>query len=64
MTEHIRITLDNGVLEITFARADKKNALTEAMYTALGDALEAGCLLQNGAAVELAADSDQECAPK
>lgn len=40
MTEHIRITLDNGVLEITFARADKKNALTNAMYRTAREALE------------------------
>lgn len=40
MTEHIRTTLDNGVLEVTFARPDKKNALTNAMYRSAREALE------------------------
>ncbi|WP_129782084.1 enoyl-CoA hydratase-related protein [Peristeroidobacter soli] len=39
MTEHVRIALDDGVLRITLARADKKNALTQAMYTSLAQAL-------------------------
>ena len=40
MTEHIKTTRQNGVLEITFARPDKKNALSNAMYRAASDALE------------------------
>jgi enoyl-CoA hydratase/carnithine racemase len=39
MTEHVRTTVEDGVLRITLARPEKKNALTMAMYTALGDAL-------------------------
>ena len=39
MTEHVRIAAEDGVLRITLARPDKKNALTTAMYTALGNAL-------------------------
>ncbi|MDY6946565.1 MAG: enoyl-CoA hydratase [Pseudomonadota bacterium] len=39
MTEHVRVAVENGVLRITLARADKKNALTQAMYTALAQAL-------------------------
>jgi enoyl-CoA hydratase/carnithine racemase len=39
MTEHVRTTVEDGVLRITLARPDKKNSLTMAMYTALGDAL-------------------------
>lgn len=39
MTEHVRIAVEDGVLRITLARADKKNALTQAMYAALGQAL-------------------------
>ena len=31
MTEHIRTALEDGVLEITFSRPDKKNALTNAV---------------------------------
>ena len=40
MTEHVKTDLDAGILTITLARADKKNALTNAMYGALADALE------------------------
>ncbi len=39
MTEHVRIAAEDGVLRITLARPDKKNALTQAMYAALGQAL-------------------------
>lgn len=39
MTEHLQVRIDNGVLEITFARPEKKNALTNAMYAAARDAL-------------------------
>lgn len=41
MTEHIKISKQDGVLEITFARPDKKNALTNAMYRAAREALNA-----------------------
>src|SRR4051812_37389576 len=40
MTEHIRTAIQDGVLEITFARPEKKNALSNAMYRAASDALE------------------------
>lgn len=39
MSEHVRVTVDDGVLKITLARADKKNALTQPMYGALAHAL-------------------------
>jgi enoyl-CoA hydratase/carnithine racemase len=39
MTEHVRTSIEDGVLRITLARPEKKNALTNAMYGALGDAL-------------------------
>lgn len=41
MSEHIRIAKAGGVLTLVMDRADKKNALTDAMYKALADALEA-----------------------
>jgi enoyl-CoA hydratase/carnithine racemase len=41
MTEHIRIDTADGILTLTLARPDKKNALTNAMYGALTDALQA-----------------------
>ena len=41
MTEHIKIEKSDGVLTLTMARPDKKNALTNTMYGALADAIEA-----------------------
>lgn len=40
MTDHIKTELGDGVLTVTLARADKKNAITQAMYAALSDAAE------------------------
>jgi enoyl-CoA hydratase/carnithine racemase len=40
MTEHVRIENDDGILTLTLARPDKKNALTDAMYGKLADAIE------------------------
>ena len=40
MTDHIRTELTDGVLSVTFARPDKKNAITQAMYAALSEATE------------------------
>jgi enoyl-CoA hydratase/carnithine racemase len=39
MTEHIKIASKDNILTLTFARPDKKNALTNVMYGALADAL-------------------------
>ena len=39
MTDQIKITESKGVLEICFARPDKKNALTNEMYRAAREAL-------------------------
>jgi len=39
MTEHVRTTVEDGVLRIRLMRPEKKNSLTMAMYAALGDAL-------------------------
>ena len=40
MTEQIKIDNDGGILTLTMARPDKKNALTNAMYGALADAIQ------------------------
>ena len=40
MSEHIRTELADGVLTVTLNRPDKKNALTQAMYTGLAEAAE------------------------
>ena len=39
MTEHIKIEHKDHILTLTFARPDKKNAITNAMYGALADAI-------------------------
>jgi len=39
MTDHVKIRRDGAVLEITFARPEKKNALSNAMYLAAAEAL-------------------------
>src|SRR4051812_45227074 len=41
MTEHVRSDVSGGVLTLTLNRPEKKNALTRAMYQALGDAIDA-----------------------
>jgi enoyl-CoA hydratase/carnithine racemase len=41
MTEHIKIESKDNILTLTFARPDKKNALSNAMYGALADAIVA-----------------------
>src|SRR5690349_11991097 len=40
MTEHIKIEKNDGILTLTMARPDKKNALTNEMYGALADAIQ------------------------
>jgi enoyl-CoA hydratase/carnithine racemase len=40
MTEFVKAELEAGILTVTMARPDKKNALTNEMYGALADALE------------------------
>ncbi|MBN7769657.1 enoyl-CoA hydratase [Marinobacter daepoensis] len=40
MTNHIHVERQDRILRVRFNRPDRKNALTHAMYTALGDALE------------------------
>jgi enoyl-CoA hydratase/carnithine racemase len=41
MTEHVRIENRNGIITLTLARPDKKNALTDAMYGTLADTIVA-----------------------
>jgi len=40
MTDHILTEVSGGVLTLTINRPDKKNALTRAMYQALGDGID------------------------
>ena len=41
MSDAVKVTNTDGVLVLTLSRAEKKNALTEAMYGKLADAMEA-----------------------
>ena len=41
MSEHVRVEAGNGVLAITLARPERRNAITVAMYAALADAIDA-----------------------
>jgi enoyl-CoA hydratase/carnithine racemase len=41
VSEHIKIEKSNGILTLVMARPEKTNALTDAMYKAMADALEA-----------------------
>jgi enoyl-CoA hydratase/carnithine racemase len=40
MSEHVRVEKADGVLAITLARPERRNAITVAMYAALADAIE------------------------
>lgn len=40
MSEHVRVVIDDGVLAITLARPESRNAITIAMYQALAEAIE------------------------
>jgi enoyl-CoA hydratase/carnithine racemase len=65
MTEHIRTTIEGGVCTVTLARPEKKNALTQAMYAGIADAIERteedpaiGCLLITGSEDVFCAGND------
>lgn len=40
MTENVKTEIEAGIMTLTLSRADKKNALSHAMYSALSDGLE------------------------
>lgn len=40
MSEHVRVERQGAVLSVTFARPERRNAITIAMYAALADAVE------------------------
>lgn len=42
MSEHVRVEKDGGLLSITLARPERRNAITVEMYAAMADAVEAG----------------------
>lgn len=40
MTDHVRVTNEEGVLSLLLSRPERRNAITVAMYSALADAIE------------------------
>jgi enoyl-CoA hydratase/carnithine racemase len=40
MTEHLKMEVSGGIMTLTLARPEKKNALSKAMYSAMSDGLE------------------------
>lgn len=58
MTEHVKISQSEGVLEVTFARPEKKNALSNAMYRAASAAIEAAQTDNSIRAVLIASEGD------
>src|ERR1700726_1747935 len=40
MTEHVKTEVSGGIMTLTLARPEKKNALSKAMYSAMSDGLE------------------------
>ena len=52
MTDHIRVTIADGIAEIRFDRPAKKNAITGAMYAAMRDTL-LGCAVDDRVRVVL-----------
>jgi enoyl-CoA hydratase/carnithine racemase len=58
MTEHVKLRENGAVLEILFARPEKKNALSNAMYRAVNDALESARTNNNIRVVLFGAEGD------
>jgi len=58
MTEHIAARLEDGVLHIVLQRPEKKNALTNAMYAAIADALDSAATDPTGRVVLFRAEGD------
>src|SRR5271170_3697572 len=61
-TPPVRLESSSGVLTLTLARPEKKNALTAAMYRLLADALEAASAEPSIRVVLIAADGGDFCA--
>lgn len=62
MSEHVRIETQDGVMTLTLARPEKKNALTDEMYRALADALEGAETDDAVRVVLLLSEGDAFCA--
>jgi len=58
MTDHVRSDVANGVLTLTLNRPDKKNALTRAMYQALGEAIDGAAAAADVRCILIQAEGD------
>jgi len=62
MTQHVRIGIEDGILRLTLARPDKKNALTSEMYAALAQAINDAQQDPQIRVILLDAEGDTYCA--
>lgn len=62
MSEHVHVALEQGVLSVTLARPDKKNAITQAMYTVLAEATERAKTDPDVRVILFRAEGDSFCA--
>jgi enoyl-CoA hydratase/carnithine racemase len=58
MTDHVLSEIASGVLTLTLNRPDKKNALTRAMYQALGDAIDGAAAAADVRCILVQAEGD------
>ena len=62
MSEHVHVALEQGVLTVTLARPDKKNAITQAMYAVLAEATERAKTDPDVRVILFRAEGDSFCA--
>ncbi|MBA4001504.1 enoyl-CoA hydratase [Brevundimonas sp.] len=62
MSEHVHVAFEQGVLSVTLARPDKKNAITQAMYTVLAEAAERAKTDPDVRVILFRAEGDSFCA--
>ena len=62
MSEHVHVALEQGVLTVTLARPDKKNAITQAMYAVLAEATERAKTDLDVRVILFRAEGDSFCA--
>src|SRR5882757_6174654 len=58
MTDHVLSDVAGGVLTLTLNRPEKKNALTRAMYQALGDAIDGAAAAADVRCILIQAEGD------
>ena len=56
MSEHVRVEQHGGLLAITLARPERRNAITVAMYAALADAFESAATDNSVRVISIAGD--------